>query len=102
MNDVKRRAAQKGYQKVLDSVAKDPLGSSRKQRGGNRPIPMQGAGFWYAIKKVNGWLQDTKAISKVAKSLDGVVPFAGKIGSVAEQMGYGKKREDQENKVVVP
>ena len=46
-----------------------------------------------ALKKINSFLHRTKAISRVATALASRgVPYAGQIGRVAGQLGYGRPR----------
>jgi len=55
-----------------------------------------GEGLWDSIKSglssANDWLRKTKAVSKAAGALSGVVPGAERLSSVAGKLGYGKKK----------
>ena len=54
---------------------------------------MKGRGFFDFIKQVGSFLKDTKLVSTIGNALGAVgVPFAGQIGSVAGQLGFGKRR----------
>lgn len=45
------------------------------------------------LKKVNKFLRDTKILSKIGTALNNAgVPYAGDIGGLADQLGYGRKR----------
>lgn len=59
----------------------------KRQAGGNRKIKR-------TLQKLNRGLKKTKIISRAGKALGAVgVPYASKIGSVAGQLGYGRKRK---------
>ena len=52
---------------------------------------MRGRGFMDFVKKVHGFVKDNKIISNVGSALGSMgVPYAGKIGSVASSLGYGR------------
>ena len=54
---------------------------------------MRGRGFMDFAKKVHGFVKDNKIISNVGSALGSMgVPYAGKIGSVASSLGYGRLR----------
>jgi hypothetical protein len=78
-----RRPTRKGVRRVKTAVVR------RRQRG---------KGFWSGLKrfgsKANRFLKRTKAISRAAKFADqlGLHPYAGKVGQVASQLGYGRRK----------
>ena len=54
---------------------------------------LRGYGFLNFIKKANKFLKKTHAISRVGKFLGSQgLPYAGKIGSAASSVGYGRRR----------
>ena len=64
--------------------------SKRRVYGGNAARRQKIIG---ALKKINSFLHRTKAISRVATALASRgVPYAGQIGRVAGQLGYGRRR----------
>jgi len=63
--------------------------STRRMRGGKLTL----SGIKSALGKANSYLKKTRLISKVAGALDTAgVPYAGKIGSYAGQLGYGRRK----------
>ena len=63
--------------------------SKRRVYGGNAARRQKIIG---ALKKINNFLHKTKAISRVASALASRgVPYAGPIGRVASQLGYGRR-----------
>ncbi len=60
----------------------------RRQVGGRK-----GKKIKRTLRKLNRGLKKTKVISRAGKALGNMgVPYASKIGSVAGQLGYGRKK----------
>ena len=78
-------AAAKGYGRRRRRVHHGVGRRRRVRRGGSK--------FTDFLSKANNFLRDHKVVSTVANALGSVgVPFASKIGSVASNLGYGRKR----------
>lgn len=68
--------------------------STRPRRRVGRPRRRQeGTGFKDVIGKINKFLKKSKIVSTAAKALGSAgVPYASKIGTHAESLGYGRRR----------
>jgi len=64
-----------------------------KKRSSRRRKPQHGEGFFDVIKKVGGFLKDSKILSTVAS----MVPHPGvqAVGRVTGQLGLGRKRKSK-------
>jgi hypothetical protein len=70
------------------------------------PVAQHGGSLWSdftdAIKPVGDFLRKTKVVSKAGKFLGSVgVPYAGNIGAVADELGYGKRRRRHPRKKMI-
>lgn len=66
----------------------------RRGRVGRRKgYGQSGEGFKDVLGKINNFLKKSKIVSTAAKALGNAgVPYAGKIGTHAESLGYGRIR----------
>jgi hypothetical protein len=67
-------------------------GSGRKRR---HRRAMHGRGLFSWLKKAHDWVKNNKIISTVGSALSGLPVIgnvAGVVGSVADTLGYGRRR----------
>ena len=65
----------------------------RRRVGRPRKRRQNGEGFKDVIGKINNFLKKSKIISTAAKALGTAgLPYATKIGTHAESLGYGRRR----------
>ena len=82
-------------------------GGGRRRRRVGRPRlrrrRRRHGGSWLGdkISQAHNWIKKNKLVSTVANALGSVgVPYAGTIGSVAQKLGYGKRRRRVRRRVV--